>query len=774
MGIFFAVFGMLIYLIETGLQLHVCWRLWEVSSVLAGLSLSYVLGSLVIVNIVSAVMVLRTMDFSGKTCGRCLCVLLHSCQLGLIWRCLKLLILYDESDWKEYLGLRLIHTALQSLPFVVTSGYYMFTSNLFDSESVFSLFLFLVSSAIALATFNLGKYLFDSEEFLEWKARARKPVGICLLVFGTFLMLISRCGSFILFMSVFHYWILVPIGGHFLVYILITSIYSGYTNGCGVWSQIKNGLTSYLNIFDLVERESSKVSCRNVFYYSAVVIENVTMTAVWMVAFDGDYLFKLCIVSLIIVSFIFGVILKSSSCGCIHWVDSDDPISVDTMDLALYITKQAITSPQTNNHNADHRSHDQSYLENGSHFPESIQIEDGHLTGYDNEGFHSISSPNLDTSLKHSNKKSSKKKKSADDSLTQSDKSPRKIGLTGSSGDVASSNSRNTNTLNISSQSNRQSKKGTLPPDYPDNSLASPGGTVLPRSSTKHRKSTNGVQHIPTQGTLSDRGAPKQRDNLLVKQFSLRKTKDIPLFPNECNGIEGSKAFGSPKAKHVLSNSVEEYDPDDSESSDDSEYISYSYYYDTDWSTMLSFDSEDANTWAQPVSLVNLHSLPKDKSSATQSVQTWLSQLEEWEPIIEPPEVAVDEMPDVLDKTSRQLQDQYVSSSHHSDTSHRSSSVYDSTYRRTPVVTGKVQSPHPNRSYRGKTHHNNVSSIPATSFISHNLNKPDRIGPSSSGASRPPIPALPMTGRGTMVDNGVLLWQHEDTASPDCVQESMV
>ncbi|XP_033738548.1 uncharacterized protein LOC117326058 [Pecten maximus] len=766
MGIFFAVFGMLVYLIETGLQLHACWRLWDVSAVLAGLSLSYVLGSLVIVNVVSAVMVLRTMDFSGKTCGRCLCVLLHSCQLGLIWRCLKLLILYDESDWKEYLGLRLIHTALQSLPFVVTSGYYMFTSNVFDAESVFTLFLFCVSSAIALATFNLGKYLFDSEEFLEWKARARKPVGICFLVLGTFLMLISRCGSFILFMSVFHYWIVVPIGGHFLVYLLITSIHSGYSEGCGLWKQVKNGLFSYLNIFDLVERESTKVRCKNVFYYSAIVIENVAMTAMWMVAFEGDYLFKLCIVSLMIVSFISGVILKSSSCGCVHWVDSDDPISVDTMDLALYITKQASATQNANNHHGNQRSHDQRYHENGSHIQESIHIDHGHLQGYDNDGFHSISTPNLDIPLNYSKKTKSKKKKSADGSLTQSDNSPRKLGLTGSSGDVASSNSRNTNTLNISNKSNRQSKNETLTPDHMLDA-------TLQRSSTKHRKSTNGVQQIPTQGALSDRGAPKQKDDLMVKQFSMRKnthTKDIPLFPNECNGIEGSKAFGSPKAKHVLSNSVEEYDPEDSETSDDSEYISYSYYYDTDWSTMLSFDSEDANTWAQPVSLVNLHSLPKDKSSATQSVQTWLSRLEEWAPIMEPPEVAVEELPDVLDKISRQQSNLHVSSSLHSDTSQRSSSVYDEAYRRMPVVQNKVQSPHSDRAYRGETHHHN---IPVTNYASHNLNA-DRINTSPSEFDRPPIPALPRTGRGTMVDNGVLLWQQEDAASPDCVQESMV
>ncbi|XP_069127162.1 uncharacterized protein [Argopecten irradians] len=762
MGIFFAVFGMLVYLIETGLQLHACSRLWDISAILAGLTLSYVLGSLIIVNIVSAVMVLRTMDFSGKTCGRCLCVLLHTCQLGLIWRCLKLLILYDESDWKEYLGLRLIHTALQSLPFVVTSGYYMFTSNTFDGESVFTLFLFLVSSAIALATFNLGKYLFDSEEFLEWKARARKPVGICFLVFGTFLMLISRCGSFILFMSVFHYWIFVPMGGHFLVYILITAIYSGYSEGCGLWRQVRNALFSYLNIFDLVERESTKVSCKNVFYYSVVVIENVAMTAVWMVAFEGDYLFKLCVVALMIVSFIFGVILKSSSCGCIHWVDSDDPISVDTMDLALYITKQAIVNKNPNSHHGNQR-----HLENGNNIQESIH---GHLQGYDNEGFHSLSTPNLEIPLNYSKKSKSKKKKSADGSISQSDNSPRKLGLTGSSGDVASSNSRNTNTLNISTKSNRQNNKEAQSPDRMLDAAAL-------RASTKHRKSADGMQQIPIQGALSDRGASKHRDNLMVKHFSMRKsTKDIPLFPNECNGIEESKAFGSPKAKHVLSNSVEEYDPEDSESSEGSEYISYSYYYDTDWSTMLSFDSEDANTWAQPVSLVNLHSLPKDKSSTTQSVQTWLSRLEEWAPIMEPPEVAVDELPDVLDKTSRLQQNPYVSSSHHSDTSHshRSSSVYDEAYRRLPVSPNKVQSPHPDRSYRGETHHNNISNITVSNYASHNMNTSDRITKAPSEFDRPPIPALPMTGRGSMVDNGVLLWQHEDEASPDCVQESMV
>lgn len=771
MGIFFAVFGMIMYLIETGLQLRMCVRLWEHSPVMGGLAVAYVLGSLILVNVVSAVMVLRTMDFSGKTCGRCLCVLLHSCQLGLIWRCLKLLILYDESDWKEYLALRLIHTALQSLPFVVTMGYYMFSFDVFDAESVCALLVFILSSAIALATFNLGKYLFDSDEFLEWKVRARKPVGISLLVFGTFLMLISRCGSFILMTTVLQYWIAVPVGGHFLVYFLITAMYSCCSNGCSLQRQIKIILLSYLHIFDLVDVEETKISCRNVFYYSAVVVENVTMTAIWMVMFVGDDRFKLGIVSLIIVTFIFGVILKSSSCGCIHWVDSDDPISVDTMDLALYITKQAGAWQQSSTHNhSDSTSH-------GHRYHDKTQNQDSNYLehGYDNAAFNHISTPNLDGALGKP-RKTNPTDLSDNASPMLPDRTTRTFSPTGSNGDIASSNSRNTNTLNVSSQSNKQSARSKPPDGTTENRYSVPDVS----ESDENRKSIPGAQQMYAQETVSDKVSRKRNTNLLVKQFSLRNKApnpiDIPLFPKECNGIVGSKVFGSPKAKHVLSNSVEEYDPEETYSSD-SEYISYSYYYDTDWSTMLSFDSDDAITWSQPVSFVNLHALPKTRFSAAQSVQTWLSRLEEWEPFMERPDLSNDELPDVLDKASRQVPDMRANSSQHSDTSYRNS-VYSGSNKRT-----NIGSPNPSdTSYRNSVYDGSHrrTNTPSTIFSGQfQLQSSEKRSVMTGGynvhvpGSPVHLQARPIPGLIPM-DTGVVLWKQEDTSSPDFVQESMV
>lgn len=75
MGIVISLLSMATYIVETSLQMNDAatsedlWRTAVVASLI-------VLG-FVVTNIISAVLVFRTMDFSGKSCGRFICGLLH-------------------------------------------------------------------------------------------------------------------------------------------------------------------------------------------------------------------------------------------------------------------------------------------------------------------------------------------------------------------------------------------------------------------------------------------------------------------------------------------------------------------------------------------------------------------------------------------------------------------------------------------------------------------------------------------------------------------------
>lgn len=117
LGILLSVLSMVLLLVETGLQIHLALHRDDFTSFV--LILSLVTGPLVIVNIISTVLVFRTMDFTGRGCARMICILLHFLQVGLLWRCLKLILLFDEHDWRDFIMLRLIHTALQSFPLVI-------------------------------------------------------------------------------------------------------------------------------------------------------------------------------------------------------------------------------------------------------------------------------------------------------------------------------------------------------------------------------------------------------------------------------------------------------------------------------------------------------------------------------------------------------------------------------------------------------------------------------------------------------------------------------
>lgn len=568
--------------------------------------ISFAAGPLLLVNIISTVLVLKTMDFTGRACARTICIILHVLQVGLLWRCLKLLLLFDEKDWREFLSLRLIHTALQSIPIAVLKGSHYFSGTDTSTEAIILVVISVTGNAIVFSMYNTKRFLFETDEFSEFSVRVRKPFGVIILTFGTIFLMFSRCGSIMLFFASLPLWLPLPLGIHFIIYLLSSIVHLFRKTGGSVVDFLKIIPISYFNIFELFSQENQKIQCSNVLLYSGILLQNVMMTGVWMMDNNWDYKYELGTIVSIILTFVCGMFLKCCSCSYLQ-NDKFEPFSDATFQLALKITKNQ--SPEilgTTNETQNEIKNHEKYHESDNH-RSVISLENGYIHKTPQTTHKNISGGNtVERSRKeeYSNTKDS----------TPNRRKARKASF--SNADLASSNSRNTNTLNISDPNNVFN-------DLHQNEILQNAHTMPCLATRQHpgltvRSSSRKSTSVEAKQSFS-KSPPKNRKN------------PLPLFPNECSNFVSNKTFDT---KHVLSNSVDEYNGSDTDSTY-SDYT-YSYYDTTDWSTM-SCDSNSALTWppSNPMTFINLHNLPKETTSASDSVQFWLSQLKDWEASLE-------------------------------------------------------------------------------------------------------------------------------------------
>ncbi|XP_061175799.1 uncharacterized protein LOC133184743 [Saccostrea echinata] len=720
MGIVISLLSMTSYIVETSLQVNdaaTSEDLWR--SVLVA---TIIVAGFVVTNILSAVLVSRTMDFSGKSCGRFICILMHCGQIGLLWRYLKLFMLYDEHDWKEFVFLRTIQTMIQTIPYILLKGNTMLYMADFSAISVTAFCVSIISSGFVFTMFNLGNLLFESDEFLDRDRRIKKPCGTFSLVMGTIFMLSSRCGAIVVMSSVLTFWISIPIGLHFITLILILSIKAKCNNQCSVFEIMKVLGLSLLCTFDAIVQKFKVIHCTEVLYYSAILVENIIMVATWVLLSSQSYVFKLFSVVVILCNFVFGVILKSCSCGYIEENEDDNFSSSDVFDFE----QTTLKIESSNKYSKKRKTGDVNHL--SSNTASEIKIE-------------SIFTP-ISESMRI------QKKLSKSQSSKSSGKGSLAVGE--SNGDLNSSNSRNTNTLNVSKRSNKQNKsKETDLEQY--NERARMSAITIEMKSPK-AKQKQSLQVSDTKNTNIASKSPQ------IKKYSMGKKLDIPLFPQECNNIIGSKEFGSPKPKHILSNSVAEYTMDDSSSdSSYSEYLSYSSYYvdSTDWSSM-SCDSDGAMTWppSNPITLVNIHSLPKEKLETTDSVRVWLSRLDEWEPSYDTT------LPDSWDEAGTPDATRSVHSMetehHNTEIFKRSSSVPE------PKHHTNIRNNKSSHSFEGENSHDH-------SYINHVDIAGEQISVGLPHTSQTIASSCVQDDKETF-----LVWHDDSLSAPDVVQESVV
>ena len=459
--------------LETVLQIYVAAAHARVSQVLFVILLAQVMAPIIIINFISAIQVTRTQDFSGKKFGRTICIAFHSFQLGMIWRTLKLVILYDSRDWSEFLVLRILHAGFQSLPYGIILATTLFMSNSHDALRIISIAVSLLSAAVALTSYRLGSTLYESEEFESKRVKVKRNIGVILLVFSTLLLVFCRCSCICLFSVIQLPWIGLIVGFHYLVFLLSGIITLKCSNKLTISVLIELFYMSYINVFDLTGKGYKGIKCSHVFYYSAILVENLVMSAFWMLTSELGERLKLMTVFSVLMCFIVGLVIKFTSCGCVFKIEDsllddafNNPVGKVNADTEATLLKTetapngAISSPKTNSKTNQRPSSPRAISKGKSPSNEaktnsnkgsvSTSSKPRSTLSYDNNAFVN-SQGNVNISQdKAETTKSTKETNHSDSSTKEKSKTSNVKLKKGSYGDLASSNSRNTNTLNIS------------------------------------------------------------------------------------------------------------------------------------------------------------------------------------------------------------------------------------------------------------------------------------------------------------------------------------
>ncbi|XP_046356944.2 uncharacterized protein LOC124135598 [Haliotis rufescens] len=307
-----------------------------------------ILLSFVLTNTSSAMMVRTSMDFSDKSFGKLLCFVLHLCQFGLAWRFGKLIFLYDKRDWLEMTSLRLTHVAIQTLPFLALHGCLTFSTMTIKAVPVLTLSVALLSASISLTMFCVREQLHScswNDDTGVPTGNAKRYCGIFLLLLGTTLALTARFACIVLMNLAAPYFVLILLALH-MVFLIF-----GYMSCKAVKSEslvlkdvlMRIGL-SFLNIFDLVEKDIYKVQCKYVSFYTVILVENITMVAVWLLKAeaDYDYITKLIVIVTVLALYICALILKFMSCGFIIPPSNVQLIQSETPDQATILESNNI------------------------------------------------------------------------------------------------------------------------------------------------------------------------------------------------------------------------------------------------------------------------------------------------------------------------------------------------------------------------------------------------------------------------------------------------
>ena len=319
MAVLLATFSVVVFYCESILLLYQAWQQHDDDDRSCFIILvSIFVTSQLLTNTYSALLISTNMDFSVKTWARLLCAGLHLGQQGVMWRLGKMVMSYDQKDWHEFVLLRMIGVSVQTIPYLAIQSYLFLTSTMDGVMSIISLVVSLMSASVGMTSFTIRNHV----HVVSWttsnsrSANSKKHCGCFLLLLGTSFGLACRMCSIILMCVETLYWIVVPLVLHMSLFLLVYLLTKTWMHQPLSWKDVTRQIVfSYLNMFDLVDECFNRIKCKYVLYHTVILIENITLTAVWMVSSSMDYTIKMVMILTILTCCICSIILKFTAGG---------------------------------------------------------------------------------------------------------------------------------------------------------------------------------------------------------------------------------------------------------------------------------------------------------------------------------------------------------------------------------------------------------------------------------------------------------------------------
>ncbi|XP_064625736.1 XK-related protein 5-like [Lineus longissimus] len=315
-----------LHVAEICLQMEAAVKYLDLGEVWCYIILSITVGPLVLTNLISIIWVFQNMDFTNKRCGKTVCIILHVLQLGMVWRYFKLILLYEDHDYDEFIVLRVIQALTLSAPYLIIQSF------LFFKFSYSPLLVACVAIALNSLTFAFASYIegnirevdktatrkdtekTDVEGNHEKEVKEGDKVPMFRIIFVQFIwrfsILSSRLTAIVLFTVAMGYWMFLATGIHWLI------VYSwSFRKECrkerrSCVDRILSAIAAYAQIFDLLNlRENENPSVISA-YYLLIIVENsiFTVMALTRVHYLTTPDRKLMILSIVYGAFLLGVV----------------------------------------------------------------------------------------------------------------------------------------------------------------------------------------------------------------------------------------------------------------------------------------------------------------------------------------------------------------------------------------------------------------------------------------------------------------------------------
>ena len=236
---------------------------------------------------------------SASTGSRVKIIILHSLQLGLLWRYLRLMMGHSnigvKSDMYKSMLLRIVHIFSCGLPFTIIETYLLVAPDIKSSLHDKGLLMVAAIWSLLACCWSLTTFRKHPEYYTTLTSLFSWPGSMFKYLWrvGELAVRVSVIG---LFAGLYGYWILLVLSLHWITMFLLGFIetYVWYAENKGP-SPLggskygilrKNLVTSFVHIFCYINVTNNKTRYKFCFYYSIMGLENLTLLILWVMYDD--------------------------------------------------------------------------------------------------------------------------------------------------------------------------------------------------------------------------------------------------------------------------------------------------------------------------------------------------------------------------------------------------------------------------------------------------------------------------------------------------------